>query len=233
MPDHDCEALVQDAVFSYLTSGPPDNPRAWLVAAVCNASRHYWRQRVRTSDLEGARLDEVEGPPDGMDIDRMERSILVRGLLARLRPRDRDVLRLHYFEGRTATEIADILETTARYAEKLIWKALTHARDEYDRLNAVGVPRVRTAATSKPRTADDSAATGLTRVQVFMRTHGISDVELSVASGLRQSQLDCVLRGVMAGRGRRVRVLGAIRRITGRDVQMDELFDARSDDDAA
>lgn len=136
MPDGDCEQLLQDALFSYLTVGRPvENPRAWLVAAVCNASRHYWRFRARTTSMEGTRLDEIPDLPQEMDVERLELEILVRSLLERLHPGDREVLRLHYFEGMTAAEMAAALDTTVRYAQKLISKALVRVRREYQRLN--------------------------------------------------------------------------------------------------
>jgi DNA-directed RNA polymerase specialized sigma24 family protein len=44
IPDCDSENLIQDVFLSYLQTGTKiENVRAWLVAAMCNASRHYWR----------------------------------------------------------------------------------------------------------------------------------------------------------------------------------------------
>lgn len=121
---------------SYLTAGCRiDNPKAWLVGAVCNASRRYWRERARREHTEGTSIDDLATPPEVVDIDRLEREILVRRLLEELQPRQREVLRLHYFDGFTATEIADKLDTTVRYAQKLIWKALSKARVLYRRLH--------------------------------------------------------------------------------------------------
>jgi DNA-directed RNA polymerase specialized sigma24 family protein len=49
-------------------------------------------------------------------------------MLAAMTSRHREVLRLHYYEQLSATEIARHLGTTRRYAEKLIGKALKQAR---------------------------------------------------------------------------------------------------------
>lgn len=236
VPDADCEPLVQEALFSFLTAGCHiHNPKAWLVGAVCNASRRYWRDRARTSEMEGTRLDELADAAQQMDVERLEQTILVRRLLERLRPGEREILRLHYFEGQTAAEIAATLDTTVRYAEKLICKALAQARREYVSLHRGTKAPVSSRSTASPSPGADGSTEPeqLTRVQRFMRAHGISDVELAAESGVGHPHLNRILSGAQAGPGRRSRVLGAIRRITGCDVQMDELFDARSDVDAA
>jgi hypothetical protein len=185
--------------------------------------------------MEGARLDEFTDVPQRMDVERLEQTILVRRLLKHLRPGERKVLRLHYFEGQTATEIAATLDTTVRYAEKLISKALAQARREYARLHLGTNAPAASCGIALPSPAVDGLtdAEHLTRVQRFMRAHGISEVELAAESGVGHAHLNRILSGALAGPGRRRRVLGAIRRITGRDVQMDEVFDTRSDDDAA
>src|SRR3990170_7524715 len=52
IPDSDAENLIQEVFLSYLqTATKIENIRAWLVAAMCNASRHYWRATGRTESL--------------------------------------------------------------------------------------------------------------------------------------------------------------------------------------
>jgi len=60
-------------------------------------------------------------------------------VLGYLQPRCRETLRLHYFEGRSAVDVAKELETTNRYAEKLIHNCLKRAREIY--LNITGVTK--------------------------------------------------------------------------------------------
>src|SRR4028119_399154 len=49
IPDTDAESLIQEVFLSYLQTGTKiENIRAWLVAAMCNASQHYWRSQART-----------------------------------------------------------------------------------------------------------------------------------------------------------------------------------------
>jgi RNA polymerase sigma factor (sigma-70 family) len=132
VPSVDCEPLLQEALLSYFTtSSRVDDPKAWLVAAVCNASRHYWRRRARQEHVEGKSINDLVSHPEVANFEQVERKILVRFLLERLRPRQREVLRLHYFEGLTAPEIANKLDTTPAYAGKLIGKALARVRALY------------------------------------------------------------------------------------------------------
>ena len=137
VPEEDCEPLLHDALLSLLrTDERVGNPKAWLVAAVCNASRAYWRGRARVHDVEGARIEEIPCSPQTLDVERIEREILVREVVRWMEPGDREVLRLHYYEQLTAPEVAVRLATTSRYAEKLIAKALGRARTVYVRLSA-------------------------------------------------------------------------------------------------
>jgi RNA polymerase sigma factor (sigma-70 family) len=132
VPERDSEELVQEALLSLLRSGERiERPRAWLVAAMCNASRGYWRERGRFEAVEGASVGAAAVTIDAVGVERLEREILVRRVLERMRPRDCEVLRLHYFERLTAPELATRLDTTAGYAEKLIVKALKRAREVY------------------------------------------------------------------------------------------------------
>jgi RNA polymerase sigma factor (sigma-70 family) len=61
----------------------------------------------------------------------------VQQALAYLQPRCRETLRLHYFDGRSAAEVARELETTTRYAEKLIHNCLKRVREIYLNITAV------------------------------------------------------------------------------------------------
>jgi RNA polymerase sigma factor (sigma-70 family) len=119
---------------SYLvTLAEIENPKAWLIAAVCNGSRHYWRSRsplFASEDLDG----ETFARDPAAELTKIEHDILVSRMLSLLPPRQREVLRLHYFEQMTAPEMAARLGTTTRYAERLIWKSLKSARRIYERL---------------------------------------------------------------------------------------------------
>jgi RNA polymerase sigma factor (sigma-70 family) len=130
VPEEECESILQDAFLALLeTLALVENPRAWLVAAVCNGSRHYWRTRSRLDEFDAAKEEDLFPDAAVLNVERLEGEILVRDILRRLCERERTVLRLHYFEHRTAAELAEHLGTTTGYAEKLIVKALKRARE--------------------------------------------------------------------------------------------------------
>jgi RNA polymerase sigma factor (sigma-70 family) len=162
VPDADCESLVQDTMLALLrrTGDRIENPRAFLVGAICNASRAYWRARMRVDNVEGARLDAIALLTVASDADRIERELVVRRVLDRLRPTEREVLRLHYYEHLPAREVAERLNVTHRYGEKLIVGALRHARIIYTELmTRAGVaPVIRTQ--QQIRRATDHGAEG-------------------------------------------------------------------------
>ena len=137
VPDTDAENLIQDVFLSFLQTGTKiDNVRAWLVAAMCNASRHYWRSQGRTESLPEDFNDHCDPGSQGL-ADEYARRMTIRQALDYLQPRCRETLWLHYFEGRSAADVARELETTNRYAEKLIHNCLKRVREIYMNITAV------------------------------------------------------------------------------------------------
>jgi RNA polymerase sigma factor (sigma-70 family) len=135
VPPEDAEALLHDVFLAFLISDVPlRDPRAWFVAAMSNAARAYRRRSARSdafSELPQSFMDSGSTDPDDL-----ERELLVREILRRLRSRDREVLRLRFFEELTVPEIGERLRTTTRYAERLVAFALTRVRDAYRRLHS-------------------------------------------------------------------------------------------------
>lgn len=137
IPDSDAENLIQEVFLSYLQTGTKiDNVRAWLVAAMCNASRHYWRAQGRTESLPDDFNDHSDPGSHGL-ADQFAMKMTVRQAIEYLQPRCRETLWLHYFEGRSAGDVARELETTNRYAEKLIHNCLKRVREIYLSITAV------------------------------------------------------------------------------------------------
>jgi len=137
VPDTDAENLIQEVFLSYIQNVTPiENVRAWLVAAMCNASRHYWRVQGKTESLP----ENFEGHSDPLShglADQMAMRMTLQKALKYLQPRCRETLWLHYFEGRSSSDVARELQTTPRYAEKLIHNCLKRVRDIYHRITKV------------------------------------------------------------------------------------------------
>jgi len=130
------EELIHDVMVSFLANETTvREPEKWLVAAICNASRHYWRRHSRDEvfcELSDAAFDTpaaAEAPDD-----RIALELTAAMVLDQVSPRCRETLRLHYFEGLTAPELASAFSTTRRYAEYLIHKCLRRALRVFDRL---------------------------------------------------------------------------------------------------
>jgi RNA polymerase sigma factor (sigma-70 family) len=137
IPECDAENLIQEVFLSYLQTGTKiENIRAWLVAAMCNASRHYWRAQGRIESLPDNIDDHCDPGSQGL-ADQFALKMTVRQALDYLQPRCRETLWLHYFEGRSAGDVARELETTNRYAEKLIHNCLKRVREIYMNITAV------------------------------------------------------------------------------------------------
>jgi RNA polymerase sigma factor (sigma-70 family) len=137
VPESDAESLLQEVFLSFLQTGTKiENVRAWLVAAICNASRHYWRTQGRTEALPEDYMEHSDPVSHALP-EKRAMQMTVQQALAYLQPRCRETLRLHYFEGRSAAEVGRELETTTRYAEKLIHNCLKRVREIYMNITSV------------------------------------------------------------------------------------------------
>ena len=137
VPEADAESLLQEVFVSFLQTGAKiENVRAWLVAAICNASRHYWRTQGRAEQLPEDFVEQSDPGSHALP-ERFALEMTVRQALQYLQPRCRETLWLHYFEGRSAADVARELETTTRYAEKLIHNCLKRVREIYMNITAV------------------------------------------------------------------------------------------------
>jgi RNA polymerase sigma factor (sigma-70 family) len=134
VPESDGEALVQEVFVSFMQTGTKvENVRAWLVAAMCNASRHYWRLLGRTESLPDD-YNERSDPRSQTLADTFANEISMRQALAYLPHKCQDTLHLHYYEGRSAGDVAIELNTTVRYAEKLLHDCRKRLREVYLKL---------------------------------------------------------------------------------------------------
>lgn len=131
IPDDDVRALVHDLFASLLERRPQvDDLRAYLLGAMRNAARHYWRECGRESPL----LGEHEGTVDestANGLERWSRHLGLAAALAQLGPRCRETLRRHYLDDERPRDIAEHLETSTAYVMQLLSSCRRRARDIY------------------------------------------------------------------------------------------------------
>jgi len=108
-PDQ-CEELMQDVFVQAYFSLPGfrgDGPFVhWLKRIGTRVGYRFWKQQGRKNKpLPLGDIDPAAEAPEAMDPSTA--SEIVEALLSELRPRDRLILTLQYFEGRSMKEIAD------------------------------------------------------------------------------------------------------------------------------
>lgn len=132
VPESEAETLAHDVLISYLRKANDIlNLRAWLIGAICHASRHYWRLNLRIVGADAEiELDRVD-PASLRILESLPDQIAAREALECLSPRCREILHMRYFEGCTVIEIAQRIGVKPKYAQKLITKCLRRAERLY------------------------------------------------------------------------------------------------------
>jgi RNA polymerase sigma factor (sigma-70 family) len=127
----EAQTLAHDVFLAFITKANEImDVRAWLVSAICNASKYYLRVRARTVSLS-AEIGERPDPRLSRVQDFLPEQLTAREIMACLIPRCQLVLHLRYVEGYTLPEIAIELRTTPKYAQKLVGKCLRRAHECY------------------------------------------------------------------------------------------------------
>ena len=112
VPLADVDALVHDVFASYFVNASNIRTlRPYLIGAICNAARQYWRKR----EAERAVFCDGASCPAASDEELLEsvtRKVRVATLLARLRPSCRELLRRYYLDGESTASIAASRDTT-------------------------------------------------------------------------------------------------------------------------
>lgn len=130
LPEAEAENLAQELFLALLENRRPvRNVRRWLVGAMANSCRAWWRKQ--RGDEGGGELDELERTPGSVLADRIHRDLLLREVGARLEPRDAEVLARHYLEGETVSELASALGLSPGSAVQLIHRCLARAKKAY------------------------------------------------------------------------------------------------------
>ena len=128
VPREEADALVHDVFATYLANPTAvHSPRPYLIGAICNAARHYWRER-KNEEAALARGDVALPPDDELLVDVLGRKLLVAATLSRIGSKCRDLLHRYYVEGESTASIAVSRETTSEYVLFLLHRCRKSAR---------------------------------------------------------------------------------------------------------
>lgn len=120
VPPDDAEALVHDTFIAYLERHTViRDVKRWLMGAVGNAAKNYWRARRREAPLLPEHEDTPDAAAEEATEQRMRRSAAV-AVLAQLGPKCRETLRRYYLGEESKEAIAETLSTSPGYVLQLL-----------------------------------------------------------------------------------------------------------------
>lgn len=141
VPAADADTLVHDVFAAYIANpgAVRSDLRAYLIAAICNASRNYWRSKEMQERFFVATDEprEDSSVADESFFEGLSLHLVMGATLARLGQRCRDVLRRFYFEGESAGSIAEALETSSGNVHYILHVCRKKARFIYEELTRV------------------------------------------------------------------------------------------------
>ena len=120
IPPDDAEALVHDTFVAYLERHTKINElKPWLMGAVSNGCKHYWRDRKREAPLPDD-YEETADPAPDCTADNWAWRITVAGLVARLGEQCRETLKRYYWRDESKESIAATLSLSPGYVLHLL-----------------------------------------------------------------------------------------------------------------
>ncbi len=129
VPRADADALVHDVFTTFFArSNDVRSPRPYLIGAICNAARHYWRERKTEEEALG-QVDFGIGQHDEQLVDGLSRKLLLATTLSRIGSKCRDLLCRYYLEGESTVAIAERRSTTTDYILFLLHRCRKRARE--------------------------------------------------------------------------------------------------------
>ena len=135
VPPADADTLVHDVFVNYLmmTRAIRADLRTYLIGAICNACRNYWRsQRTEGRVFSDADVATIDVAADKM-LDGLEDHLTVASILAGLGERCREVLRRYYLEGEDTATIAAAMDTTSSNVNYMMHICRKRAREAYEK----------------------------------------------------------------------------------------------------
>jgi RNA polymerase sigma factor (sigma-70 family) len=106
-------------------------PRAWLFGIARNAALDELRRRGRQAELTAEPAD-LDAPSVDSGAERSEQRLALRAGLARLAPRERELIALKFFAGLGNAEIAQVVGVSESNAGTRLHRAVTKLREALD-----------------------------------------------------------------------------------------------------
>jgi RNA polymerase sigma factor (sigma-70 family) len=134
IPPADVDALVHDVFTTYYS-----NPREvhavepYLIGAICNAARHYWRRTDAANALFCADDPYAATPGDAI-VEEVARKRLLSKILARVGGRCRDIMVRYYVNGESTRAIAEALHLKPTTIRIFLSRCRRHALSSYRKL---------------------------------------------------------------------------------------------------
>ena len=125
----DAQGLAHEVFLAYfLKADEILNSRAWLMAAICNASKHYLRSRARLVSYGEEFGKALDPKTDG---DTLPDQLVVREAFSCVTAKCQIALRLRFIEGYSVPEIAAEFNVSKKYAAKIVKRCLKMAKRRY------------------------------------------------------------------------------------------------------
>lgn len=104
----------------------PENLRPWLMSIAANEARQLLRSRGRRTLREITVIDPTTPPADAALAERVD----LANALAKIEPRDRELLGLRYLAGLDSTEIGEVVGMSATAVRSRLARARERLRQE-------------------------------------------------------------------------------------------------------
>lgn len=134
IPPADADGLVHDVFINYLirTRVVHNDLRGYLLGAICNASRNYWRSRRSEDRMFSNDGEEVADVISEDLFEGLAVHLAVASTLAGLGERCREVLRRYYLNGEDTASIAAAMATTPSNVNYMMHVCRKRARGVYE-----------------------------------------------------------------------------------------------------
>jgi RNA polymerase sigma factor (sigma-70 family) len=107
-------------------------PKPWLVAAMANECKHYWRDRKREEPLLPEH-DETADPAADKDLEKWMRQNTLAAVFARLGARCREMLQRYYLGDETKEALAEDMSAKPGRIRQLVMLCRRRAREIFDK----------------------------------------------------------------------------------------------------